>query len=99
MSFGNLIFRHHALAVIKFEITPLRNFKCVTDSFGWVILKNLPHFVNVLKIEMIVKPHPIWVVDGFFCLDTEKHIVHAMVRFAKVVTIICTDEREFEFFR
>ena len=57
------------------------------------------HFVNAFKVEVVVKPRPLLVVDSLPHLDTEEHVVHPVVRFTEIVAIICADERQIEFFR
>ena len=99
VSFGHLVFRHQIFAVIQLKFTPIGYFKRVGDGFWWIILQRLPHLVNVLKVEMVIKPKPILIVDGFLRLDAEKDIVHVVVGFVEVVAIVCTDERKIELFR
>ena len=48
---------------------------------------------------MIVIAEPPLVIDSFLGLDTEEYIVHPVVRFAKIVAIVCADERKIELFR
>ena len=95
----HFILRHHALAIFEFKIAPIRDLKRVADGFRRVILKCLPHLVNTFKIEMIIEPQSVLLFDSFFRLDTEEHIVHFVIGFAEVVAIVCSDEREIEFFR
>ena len=99
MTFRHLIFWHYTFAVIKLKVTPIGYFKCIRDGFRRIILKHLPHFINAFKVEMVVEPQPLLIIDGFLRLDTKENIVHSVVRFAEVVAIVCTDEREIELFR
>ena len=82
MPFGDLVFRHWVLPTVELEITPIRNFKGITDSLRGVILQCLFHFVNTFKVEVVVITEPLLVIKGFLRLDTEEDIVHPMIGFA-----------------
>ena len=99
MPLGYFIPRHYTLTIIEFKVTPVRDFKCVADGLRRVVLEYLPHFINSFKIEMVIEPQPVLIVDSLFCLYTKEHIVHFVVGFAEVVAIICGNEREIELFR
>ena len=86
--------RQMVLVEHKLHIAPIcyfgRIFYCLRTGG-----KQLPHFLLALEVKLFCfKAHTVGVINGLTGLNAQQHVLHFGIGSAKVVGIICSNERQ-----